>query len=183
MKVTWEGLASVLCAGLSLVLSGISRKFQFFTTYCFVWSFNWKRCLPCKTVSQAVSSQCLGSGNFSSHEVEYLGTDQERSIILAGLRRVLSMSAAKAHSSCLLDMARVWECYRQAANEEHGWEGKKRECRRRIFFWHANVGSRGLTSGTGSSGTPLTGRRGRWSCWGSTSRGTTRPSCGPLSGT
>ena len=32
VKVTWEGLASVLCAGLSLVLSGISGKFQFFTT-------------------------------------------------------------------------------------------------------------------------------------------------------
>ena len=36
------------------------------------------------------------------------GTNQERSIILAGLRRSLSMCAAKAYSSCLIDrVARV----------------------------------------------------------------------------
>ena len=49
------------------------------------------------------------------------GTDQERAMILSGMRRQLSMSAAKAYSACLLDrLARLGEEYRQA--EEGGGE-------------------------------------------------------------
>ena len=44
------------------------------------------------------------------------GSNQERSIILAGLRRHLSMASAKAYSACLLDrVARVGEDHRLAA--------------------------------------------------------------------
>ena len=47
------------------------------------------------------------------------GTDQERSIILAGLRRALSMAAAKANSACLLDrVSRVGGA--QAGSQEKG---------------------------------------------------------------
>ena len=77
------------------------------------------------------------------------GTDQERSIILAGLRRVLSMTAAKAHSSCLMDrVARVGECHRQAA-KRRAWMKREEERMQeeRAHFWHANVRTRGLTRG------------------------------------
>jgi hypothetical protein len=66
---------------------------------------------------------------------------KERSIILAGLRRALSMAAAKAYSTCLLD--RVGEEHRQAARKR-AWV--KREEERRAF-WHANVRVRGLNRG------------------------------------
>ena len=77
------------------------------------------------------------------------GTNQERSIILAGLRRSLSMCAAKAYSSCLMDrVARVGEEFRQAARRR-AW--LKREDERiqeeRKAFWHANVRGRGITRG------------------------------------
>jgi hypothetical protein len=69
---------------------------------------------------------------------------KERSIILAGLRRALSMAAAKAYSTCLLDrVSRVGEEHRQAARRR-AWV--KREEERRAF-WHANVRVRGLNRG------------------------------------
>ena len=61
------------------------------------------------------------------------GTDQERSIILAGLRRALSMAAAKANSACLLD--RVGEEHRQAARRR-AWVKREEE---RKAFWHAKM--------------------------------------------
>ena len=82
------------------------------------------------------------------------GTDQERSIILAGLRRALSMAAAKANSACLLDrVSRVGEEHRQAARrrawvkreEERIQEERIQEERR--AFWHANIRARGLHRG------------------------------------
>ena len=55
------------------------------------------------------------------------GTDQERSIILAGLRRALSMAAAKAYSTCLLDrVSRVGEEHRQAARRR-AWVKREEE--------------------------------------------------------
>ena len=49
------------------------------------------------------------------------GTDQERSIILAGLRRALSMAAAKANSACILErVSRAGEEHRQAGSQEEG---------------------------------------------------------------
>ena len=55
------------------------------------------------------------------------GTDQERSIALAGLRRALSMAAAKAYSTCLLDrVSRVGEEHRQAARIR-AWVKRKDE--------------------------------------------------------
>ena len=48
-------------------------------------------------------------------------SDQERSVILAGMRKQLSMAASKAYSACLLGrVARVGEEHRQAA-ERRSW--------------------------------------------------------------
>ena len=77
------------------------------------------------------------------------GTDQEKSIILAGLRRVLSMAAAKAYSSCLLDrVSRVGEEQRQAARRR-AWVKREEEriLEERRAFWHANVRARGVSRG------------------------------------
>ena len=77
------------------------------------------------------------------------GTDQERSIILAGLRRALSMAAAKAYSTCLLDrVSRVGEEHRQAARRR-AWVKREEERmqKERRAFWHANVRARGLNRG------------------------------------
>ena len=44
------------------------------------------------------------------------GTEHEKNVLLAGYRRVLSTTAAKANSTCLLDrVAMVEEGHRQAA--------------------------------------------------------------------
>ena len=77
------------------------------------------------------------------------GTDQERAMILSGMRRQLSMSAAKAYSACLLDrVARLGEEYRQAARRR---EWQKREVEKmeeeRKAYWHAYV--RGITARQG----------------------------------
>ena len=77
------------------------------------------------------------------------GTDQERSIILAGLRRALSMAAAKANSACLLDrVSRVGEEHRQAARRR-AWVKREEERiqEERKAFWHANIRARGLHRG------------------------------------
>ena len=77
------------------------------------------------------------------------GTNQERSIILAGLRRALSMAAAKAYSSCLLDrVARVGEEHRQAA-KRRAWVKREEERMQeeRRAYWHANVRARGALRG------------------------------------
>ena len=64
------------------------------------------------------------------------GTDQEMSIILAGLRRALSMAAAKANSACLLDrVSRVGEEHRQAARRR-AWVKREEE---RKAFWHSKM--------------------------------------------
>ena len=58
------------------------------------------------------------------------GTEQERSVILSGLRRSLRMCAAKAYSTCLMDkVARVGEEFRQAARiqADNGSTGPHRE--------------------------------------------------------
>ena len=72
------------------------------------------------------------------------GSEQERSIMIAGLRRELSLAAAKANSASLLDrVARIGEANRQAA-KRRAWakreEEKEQEERR--AYWHAYV--RGL---------------------------------------
>ena len=77
------------------------------------------------------------------------GTEQERAIILAGLRRQLSMASAKAYSACLLDrVARVGEEHRLAA-KRRAWlksEEERMEAERKAF-WNAHVRARGLTRG------------------------------------
>ena len=73
------------------------------------------------------------------------GSEQERSIILAGLRRELSMAGAKANSACLLDRAaRIGEGHRQAA-KRRAWAKREEERMQeeRRAFWHANVRGRG----------------------------------------
>ena len=77
------------------------------------------------------------------------GTDQERSIILAGMRRTLSMAAAKAYSSCLLDrVSRIGEHHRQAA-KRRAWVRREEERiqEERRAFWHLSVRSRGISRG------------------------------------
>ena len=61
------------------------------------------------------------------------GTDQERSIILAGLRRALSMAAAKANSACLLNQGGGGA---QADSQEKAWVKREEE---RKAFWHAKM--------------------------------------------
>ena len=76
-------------------------------------------------------------------------SDQERSVILAGMRRQLSMAASKAYSACLLDrVARVGEEHRQAAERRswHKMEVEKMEEERKAY-WHAFV--RGITARRG----------------------------------
>ena len=77
------------------------------------------------------------------------GSEQERAIILAGLRRQLSMTSAKAYSSCLLDrLARVGEEHQLAA-KRRAWlksEEERLENERKAY-WHAHVRGRGLTRG------------------------------------
>jgi hypothetical protein len=69
------------------------------------------------------------------------GSSQERAAILAGMRRQLSMAAARAYSACLLDrVSRVGEGHRQAARRR-AWvkrEEERMEEERRVY-WHASV--------------------------------------------
>ena len=77
------------------------------------------------------------------------GTDHERSVILAGLRRTLSMTAAKAYSSCLMDrVARVGEEHRQAARRRACLKREEERVQEeRKAFWHANIRARGIARG------------------------------------
>ena len=74
-------------------------------------------------------------------------SNQERALILAGMRRQLSMTAAKAYSACLLDrVSRVGEGHRMAA-KRRAWvkrEEERMEDERRAY-WHAYVRSWGKT--------------------------------------
>ena len=55
------------------------------------------------------------------------GSDQERAIILSGMRRQVSLVAAKAYSACLLDrVARVGEEHRHAA-KRRSWQKREVE--------------------------------------------------------
>ena len=79
------------------------------------------------------------------------GSNHERSVILAGYRRELSMASAKAYSACPLDrVARVGEGHRAAAKRR---EWLKREEERRqdamMAHWNANVRERGVLRGRG----------------------------------
>ena len=77
------------------------------------------------------------------------GTEHERSVILSGLRRSLSMCAAKAYSSCLMDrVARVGEEFREAARRR-AWMKREEERTQeeRKAFWQANVRARGVMRG------------------------------------
>ena len=77
------------------------------------------------------------------------GSDHERSVILAGFRRELSMASAKAYSACLLDrVARVGEEHRLAAKRRAWLKSQQdREDEERRAFWHAHVRARGLARG------------------------------------
>ena len=60
------------------------------------------------------------------------GSEQERSVILAGMRRQLSMTAAKAYSACLLDrVGRV--------GEEHRMAARRRSCDSNATQHHSNI--------------------------------------------
>ena len=77
------------------------------------------------------------------------GSNQERAVILAGYRRQLSMTAAKAYSACVLDrVSSVGESHRQAA-KRRAWvkkeEGRMEEESR--DYWHAYVRSWGKSRG------------------------------------
>ena len=75
------------------------------------------------------------------------GTEQERSIILAGLRRELSMTVAKANSACLFDrVSRIGEGHRQSA-QRRAWakrEEERMEAERKAY-WQAYVRGRGFS--------------------------------------
>ena len=77
------------------------------------------------------------------------GSNHERSTILAGLRRRLSMVAAKAYSACLMDrVSRVGEGHRQAARRR-AWvkrEGERMEEERRAY-WQTYVSQLGRKRG------------------------------------
>ena len=77
------------------------------------------------------------------------GSNQERAVILAGMRRQLSMTAAKAYSACLLDrVSRVGEGHRMAG-KRRAWvkrEEERMEEERRAY-WHAYVRSWGKARG------------------------------------
>ena len=68
-------------------------------------------------------------------------SNQERAIILSGMRRQVSLVAAKAYSACLLDrVARVGEEHRHAA-KRRSWqkrEVEKMEAERKAY-WNAYV--------------------------------------------
>ena len=74
------------------------------------------------------------------------GSDQERAIILAGLRRQLSLATAKANSACLLDrVGRIGEEHRQAA-KRRAWVKREEELMQeeRKAYWHAYVRGAGV---------------------------------------
>ena len=77
------------------------------------------------------------------------GSNQERAEILAGMRRQLSMTAARAYSACLLDrVSRVGEGHRMAA-KRRAWvkrEEERMEEERRAY-WNASVRKIGRLSG------------------------------------
>ena len=78
-----------------------------------------------------------------------LARGREGAVILSGMRRQLSMSAAKTFSTCLFDrVARLEVEYRQAARRR-AWQ--KREVEKmeeeRKAYWHAYV--RGITARKG----------------------------------
>ena len=77
------------------------------------------------------------------------GTEQERSIILAGFRRELSMAVAKANSGCLIDrVSRIGEGQRQAA-KRRAWAKREEErmMAERRAYWHAYVRGRNISTG------------------------------------
>ena len=69
------------------------------------------------------------------------GSEQERATILAGLRRNLSMAAAKSNSACLLDrVSRVGEEHRQAPKRRAWAKGEEERMQEeRRAYWHAHV--------------------------------------------
>ena len=75
------------------------------------------------------------------------GSNHERSTILAGFRRRLSMVAAKAYSTCLMDrVSRIGEGHRQAA-KRRAWVKREEERmeEEQKAYWHAyvrNIGRR-----------------------------------------
>ena len=74
------------------------------------------------------------------------GTEQERATVLSGLRRKLSLAAAKANSACLLDrVARIGEEHRQAA-KRRAWAKSEEERvkEERKAYWQAYVRGGGL---------------------------------------
>ena len=74
------------------------------------------------------------------------GTEHERSTVMAGLRRKLSMTAAKANSACMLDIiGRIGEDHRQAA-KRRAWTKleEDRVQEERKAYWHAYVRGGGL---------------------------------------
>jgi hypothetical protein len=76
-------------------------------------------------------------------------TERERAMILSGYRRILSTTAARASSGCLLGrLARVGEAHRAAA-KRRAWakmEGERLEEERRAH-WRAHVQGRGVMRG------------------------------------
>ena len=75
------------------------------------------------------------------------GTEQERAVILSGLRRQLSLAAAKANSACLMDrVARIGEDHRQAA-KRRAWAKleENRVLEERKAYWQAYVRGGGLS--------------------------------------
>ena len=76
-------------------------------------------------------------------------TEWERAMILSGYRRVLSTTAARASSGCLLGrLARVGEGHRAAARRR-AWakrEGERLEDERRAH-WRAHIQGRGVHDG------------------------------------
>ena len=77
------------------------------------------------------------------------GSSQERAAILAGMRRQLSMAAARAYSVFLLDrVSRVGEGHRQAARRR-AWVKREEERmeEERKAYWHASVSKIGKQLG------------------------------------
>ena len=77
------------------------------------------------------------------------GSSQEKSIVLAGLRRQLSLVSAKAYSACIMDrVSRLGEKHRQAA-KRRAWAKRAEEkmAEERRAHWNAFIRGIGLSRG------------------------------------
>jgi hypothetical protein len=125
-----EAVTRDVCDRHQVVTKGINKHAMLSKRGSKSWlaAGRWETEQSCHCLTKLSMGECL----WPSRGRE--GSNHERSTILAGLRRRLSMVTAKAYSACLMDrVSRVGEGHMQAA-KRRAWvkrEGERMEDERR----------------------------------------------------